>query len=132
MENNCIISNWPYTTKDGYKTDGNEFAHRATYEKKYGKVSRHLQVCHSCDNAACVNIEHLWLGTALENAQDKVKKDRQPKGEKIHCAKLTVEQVKVIKYRLLQGDKLQDLATDFKVSFGLIGHIKYGIKWKHV
>ena len=52
-------------------------AHRYAYELYKGKIPIGLNVLHACDNRKCINPEHLFVGTQLENLLDCIKKDRR-------------------------------------------------------
>jgi hypothetical protein len=59
-------------------------AHRVSYLIWVGEIPPNLYVCHRCDNPACINPNHLFLGSHEENMQDMKKKNRACKGEKSH------------------------------------------------
>lgn len=51
-------------------------AHKVSYVFHCGDVGDGFVVMHSCDNPACINPEHLSIGTQKENVQDSIDKGR--------------------------------------------------------
>ena len=98
-----------------------------------GEIALGVVVCHKCDVRACVNPEHLFLGTLADNSQDMVNKGRASRGERHHRAKLTEDQVSRIK-TMLKEDRMymSEIAREFGVSPTTIRAIKVGKTWKEV
>lgn len=55
-------------------------AHRASYTVFNGEIPDGMVICHKCDNKKCINPDHLFIGTYLDNS-----KDAQSKG-RVRCA----------------------------------------------
>lgn len=94
-----------------------------------------LFVLHKCDNYNCVNPDHLFSGTQLDNMKDMIKKGRKivRRGSKRSDAKLDELKVSRIKQLLSTGAVTQkQIAGIFGVSRSTILGIHIGKTWKHV
>jgi hypothetical protein len=55
-----------------------QVAHRLAWIAWNGPIPDGMSVLHKCDNRACVNPDHLWLGTYSDNLRDCWAKGRHP------------------------------------------------------
>lgn len=109
-------------------------SHRVSMEIHLGQTSE-LCVLHHCDNPSCVNPDHLFWGTTLDNNQDRTRKGRgaDRRGEKHPQAKLSESQVRTIKQRYLSGGITQEqLAREFGVKRRTVTNIVTGVRWQHL
>jgi hypothetical protein len=91
-------------------------AHRLAYEKSYGGIPEGLFVCHKCDNPPCVNPDHLYAGTAADNARDSRIRGRRRRGTAHWQAKLTAEKVLQIRAARDTGETYKSIASRYGIT----------------
>jgi len=107
------------------------FAHRTSWTLHRGEIPKGMFVCHTCDVPACVNPDHLFLGTPGINAEDARQKGRffgQRLGRTLSPGQ--VQQIRL----LLAEDKMYmtEIARQFGVCSTTIRNIKFGRIWAHL
>lgn len=102
--------------------------HRASWMEFKGDPGLRF-VCHSCDTPACINPEHLFLGSQQDNMDDMVQKNRQGKGALLRQAKLTEELVRTIRATQISCGMW---ATATGTTPMAIWKARHGKTWKHI
>ena len=126
-KNDCIL--WAKCLTKGYgqfrRSKKIVYAHRVAYEERFGPIPAGMFVCHKCDNPACVNPDHLFLGTRLENIDDRDRKLR------FH-SKLSKSDIEGIR-KLSQQGVLQDaVAEKYSITQGAVSRIVNRKTWRYV
>lgn len=108
-----------------------EKAHRISWKLKNGEIPDELCVLHKCDVRACVNPDHLFLGTKGDNQRDAQRKGRLPRGEDHLLSKLTANAVLAIRNPKIKMSDAR-FAARFGVSKTAVEKARRGETWKYV
>ena len=108
-------------------------ASRIAWEFANGAIRDGLCVLHRCDNPACVNVDHLFLGTQLENVADMASKGRSCHGDRHPKAKIGDEQAARILLLAKSGNLHQaKVARELGVAPSAICALVKRQTWRHI
>lgn len=129
-------------------------AHRLVLESKLNRpIKQGYVCCHTCDNRACINPNHLWEGTVAQNNADmmlkgrhrcglnfcdddimlKIGKNTQFKsGKPAPTRKLSEQQVRLIKLMLIDGVSKKEIARRFNIDPRAVRYIAKGERYSEV
>jgi predicted XRE-type DNA-binding protein len=106
-----------------------ELAHRIAWALTHGSMPI-LNVCHSCDNPACVEPAHLFEGSQKDNIADAVNKDRMSHAVRRNHKTIDWSEVHQIRQLYAAGGVTQaQLASSFGVSQPQISRIVRERRW---
>jgi hypothetical protein len=128
-----------YTTPDGYGNFAQKVgdrhlqrnAHRVSWELHCGPIPDGVSVLHRCDMRPCVNPDHLFLGTQLDNMRDCARKGRYAH-QKDHfrpAARLSPDDIRMIMASSLGGTELGKMLGVVK---GTVRAVRSGMNWRHI
>jgi hypothetical protein len=100
--------------------------HRWIWTLGRGAIPRGQIVMHRCDNPLCYRLDHLRLGTQLDNVRDMIQKGRKVNGRTL----LTEEDVERIRRLLRRGLSSYQVSCLFSVAEPTITNIRLGRTWK--
>lgn len=137
-EKGCHICTSHSKDRYGYiklKRDGKSMnMHRWMYAQFVSMIPEGLIVRHKCDTPACINLEHLELGTHQDNTNDKLERGRyktsEQKGSSNNASKLTEDIVEVIRLDTESTNVL--LAERYGVTPSTISAIRHYKLWQHI
>lgn len=119
-----------YKDKDGYgmkQYEGRpQGVHRLEWMKYNGPIPTGMKICHHCDNPACYEIAHLFIGTHKDNMEDMVRKGRAARNG---TPKLTAEQV----LRIREDVRPQlEIAKEYGITKANVSAIKLRKSWRRI
>lgn len=110
-------------------------AHRWEWTRAHGPIPSGMCVLHKCDNPPCINLEHLFLGTQVDNIMDCKAKGRNKTSRNVGVKqwKAKIDEATAREIKSLKGAApLRVLGERFGMSKQAIWDIQNGRNWKHI
>jgi hypothetical protein len=106
-------------------------AHRVSYVVFHGEIRECQMIRHRCTHKNCVAPECLEIGTATENAADRVRDGTDHIGARNPRTILTEDEARSIKASKGIGTQ-KDRAKRYNTTIGVVSGIDTNATWKHI
>lgn len=131
---------WEHTKQHAghgeFKLRGKTYrAHVVSYEIYVGEIPPGMWVLHDpvlCNTPACVNPNHLRVGTPAENSCDQLLSGTRRRGESHAQARLSEADVHEIRHRHADGVNQRMLAQEYGIDQSHVSRIISSKVWAHV
>lgn len=118
--------------KDGYGqimyAGKQRTTHRLAYELAHGSIPDGAQINHRCHNRACINPDHLYAGSQLDNMRDTVRDGLHCFGDDHPGTKIPDADVPSVLSRLERGETMRSIADDYGCTRRPVRRIKDRIR----
>ena len=100
-------------------------AHRYAWTVFKGDIPEGISVLHKCDTPSCVNPDHLFIGTQLDNVRDQIAKGRYPSraGTSNANSRLSREDVAEIRRRTSIGEDRRVIAAAYGIYYRYVDRL---------
>lgn len=97
----------------------------------HGPIAGSLCLCHKCDVRACINTDHLFVGTKADNNRDMFAKGRNVnhRGVGVYTARLSDEIVRAMR---LSTESDETWGSRLGVAQSTVNQARSGRTWAHV
>jgi len=107
-------------------------AHRFSWTIHNGPIPTGQYICHTCDNPACVNPDHLFLGSQADNMRDMNSKGRHADQKGIKQSNVKLSEADVYLIRSHPDISSKWWAKNLDVHPTTINDIKKRRTWNHI
>jgi hypothetical protein len=116
------------------RTGVSRLAHRVCWVISGNELPHGMQVLHICDNPACCNPKHLFLGTQRDNIEDMVRKGRNKGSKGVNHPLAKLSEKNVLEIRKLKSDGMSsiEISKMYPVTYQMVDRICNRKAWKHI
>ena len=90
-------------------------ASRASHMIFHGPIPEGLHVLHRCNNARCVNPDHLYAGTHMQNMRDRDESGRTSRGEHRYNFKRNSDLLSVLINGIAAGKMIETVCEEAQI-----------------